>query len=558
MSESAVSATRMRSVWRSSKTVLWLGFVIGLSAFAYYYLLGLSTAHYDAKAHLLVSRRMVDSTTPGYSEMGAHWLPLVHILYLPFVLMEAQYRTGMIPSLLSVCGFAVSGWMVFRMAFFQTGSTAAAWFAALILLANANLQYLQSAPLTEPVYMALSLLAIDALVRWREAQSGLVPWQASLWIALAALCRYEGWLLFAGVVLLLAGDFFGRRLSRRGFSRALFALAGSFAAPVLAHFAYIYWRLGDSFFLRVARGNPAPDETYKRPLLSLAYHGSELFQAAGLVPLGIGLAGLIYCLADRGRRQRWRPVFLLWLPSLLNLAALYWGLMYRVRYSLLLIPAVAVFGSLAATQARFSRRVLIAASLMVFLLPWITWLFPDRWEYHFARPGAGILLLPAAALLLLLAGLHRGRFAGVLALLAISSMQVPALEGEARPMLAEALEHAYLEPERRQVLEYLQRHYDGSRILVDIGRQAPLMYDSALPVREFVCHDGNVAEWDEAVAEPRRHVGWLCAEKGDEVWTMLEIDPRWSDGYALAVSTENYVLYHLDNGIQSARAQNGP
>jgi hypothetical protein len=69
------------------------------------------------------------------------------------------------------------------------------------------------------------------------------------------------------------------------------------------------------------------------------------------------------------------------------------------------------------------------------------------------------------------------------------------------------------------------------------------MYDSALPIREFVCHDGDSSDWAAAVAAPRLHVGWLLAEKGDEIWVLLQVDPRWAAGYSLAVQTENYVLY---------------
>jgi hypothetical protein len=132
-----------------ARGVLLLGAVIGAGSFLYYYLNGLSTAHWDAKAHLMMARRIVDSTAPGYSQMGAHWLPLIHLLYLPFVVFDAQYRTALIPSLLSVLAFVLSGWLVYRIALRLTDSKAAGFFAAAVLLCNANLQFLQSAPLTE-------------------------------------------------------------------------------------------------------------------------------------------------------------------------------------------------------------------------------------------------------------------------------------------------------------------------------------------------------------------------------------------------------------------------
>jgi hypothetical protein len=50
-----------------------------------------------------------------------------------------------------------------------------------------------------------------------------------------------------------------------------------------------------------------------------------------------------------------------------------------------------------------------------------------------------------------------------------------------------------------------------------MGKQAPLIYDSALPVKEFVYNEGKGAIWNQAIREPERQVGWLCASEEDAV-----------------------------------------
>src|SRR6187397_1041792 len=85
--------------------ILTLGGVVGLGSFIYYRILGLTTAHYDAKAHLVVARRVFDSLEPGYLQMGIHWLPLIHLLYLPLVWNDYQYHSAILPSLISVASF---------------------------------------------------------------------------------------------------------------------------------------------------------------------------------------------------------------------------------------------------------------------------------------------------------------------------------------------------------------------------------------------------------------------------------------------------------------------
>jgi hypothetical protein len=293
------------------------------------------------------------------------------------------------------------------------------------------------------------------------------------------------------------------------------------------------------------RGNPAPYETFRRPFLSSVYHLGELTQMAGIIPLIVGLTGTVYCLAHPVSLDRRLPLFLLWLPSLMNVSALYWGLIYRVRYSVLLLPALALFAGLLVTKETAGRRTFVAASLAAMCPPWLSWFFPDEWVYRFFFQGPGILILPAASLACFLWAQARGKFQWPLFALCLLAMQVPALLGEARPILGETREHEFVEPERNRVLGYLRERYDGTRILIDIERQAPLIYDSRLPVREFVYKEGQRFFWDRALQAPHLEVGWLCAENGDGVWQALQVDPPWLDRYSLAVKTENFLLYQL-------------
>jgi Dolichyl-phosphate-mannose-protein mannosyltransferase len=525
--------------------ILALGAAVGLGSFVYYKALGLTTAHYDAKAHLVVARRLVDSLEPGYLQMGIHWLPLIHLLYLPLVRSDSQYQSAFLPSLISVAAFALSGWLVFRISRRSTGSTAAGVFASLLLLGNANLQYLQSCPLTEPLYIMLLLLAVDTVTRWREGENPSLPCMAGLWIALGALCRYEGWLFAIGVILLLAMDFWTGRIRRSQAAKSMALVAVCFALPVLVHFAYLYFRVGDSFVHRVARGNPAPYETFHRPFLSLVYHLGELSQVAAILPMLLGLAGLAWSLRSGGPAVRLAPLYLLWIPSLVNIAAFYWGMLYRVRYSILLVPAIAIFGSLQLVSQRALRTTFTLACVAAMTLPWISWYFPREWKYHLVFPGPGILLLPAAALICLLVSRAGAGERWPLLALCLFAMQVPALSGEDRPIIPETLEHRFLDHEREAVLNHLRSQYDGTRILIDMEKLAPLVYDSRLPVKEFIYREGGGNYWRQALDSPSRVAGWLCSQKGDVVWHLLQVDPQWVDGYSLAVKTENFLLYRL-------------
>jgi hypothetical protein len=521
------------------------GLLTGICCFAYYYANHLTIAHYDAKAHLLVARRMVDSISPGYSQLGVNWLPLIHLVYLPFVIFEPQYRSGFIPSMISIFAFALSGYLVYKISYRLTGSITAGVFAAAVLLGNPNLQYLQSCPLTEPLYMALLLLAVHSLIRWREEGGAGLPWSAAIWTSLGAMCRYEGWYFFAGVLLLLAYDFWTRRASKRKILQSGLVFLTVVGIPALMHFGYIYVRLGDSFFNRVAQGNPAPYMTYRRPFLSLVYHLGEISQIAALLPLLAAGAGLILFLAQRKEFKGRLPLLLLWLPSLINISALYWGLIYRVRYSVLLLPAVAIFGSLVTTSDTAKKRSFLLLLLVILGLPWFTWQLYRANPAGAPMPGPGALVLPAVGLVLFFIARAKNWYSAPLMLLCVLGMNVPPLAREVHPMMVETMEHEFIEPERQKVLQYLEKNYDAKRILIDMGTEAPLVYDSPLKVREFVYNEGREVLWHEAARDPARVVGWMCVQKGDAVWQLMQRDAGWASRYVSVVKTEHYTLFRL-------------
>ncbi len=532
------------------RLVLLAGLLLGTVWFVHFYALGLTTAHYDAKAHLLVARRLLDSTSPGYLQLGAHWLPLLHILYLPLVIFESQYRTGLLPSLVSVCAFALSGWLLYRIASRCTGSWQSGVFAGSILLGNANWQYLQACPLTEPLFMFLNLAAMDRFLAWRDDRGARLPWATAIWASLASLCRYEGWFLVAGVLMVLALDWHRGSMPRRTAVRAGLVIACVFAAPLAAHFGYVYIWTGETFFHRVARGYPAPYVTYRRPFLSVVYHLAELVQVSALVPLMLAAGGIIFSFMRRERLIRWLPLFLLWLPSVLNVAALYWGLIYRVRYSCLVVPAVAVFASLLCSSRKALQRAFTVTVLVVSSLPALPWLLPHVWRFHMFSAAPGVVILPLLAVLLFLVARSRSSWVWESIVLCILGMQLPVLYAEYRPILVETREHDYIESERQAVLSYLRANYDGRRILVDMGRLAPLVYDSGIPVRKFIYNEGQQKEWVAALQHPRQEAGWIVMEKGDELCNLQQVDPRWTDMYALAVQTDSYRLYRLQETQQ--------
>ena len=86
----------------------------------HYHRLGLTLSHYDARGHLVVARRIVDSLTPGWQQIGAVWLPLPHLLNAIPVQVDPFYRTGASGVAISITAFALAtgslAWLILAFA----------------------------------------------------------------------------------------------------------------------------------------------------------------------------------------------------------------------------------------------------------------------------------------------------------------------------------------------------------------------------------------------------------------------------------------------------------
>src|ERR1700674_85001 len=99
--------------------------LLGAIVAIHYHRLGLTLSHYDARGHLVVARRIADSITPGWQQIGAVWLPLPHLLNFLPAQIDVLYRTGLTAVAAAITAFPAAagaiGWIVRRL----TGSAAA-------------------------------------------------------------------------------------------------------------------------------------------------------------------------------------------------------------------------------------------------------------------------------------------------------------------------------------------------------------------------------------------------------------------------------------------------
>jgi hypothetical protein len=364
----------------------------------------------DAVAHLAIARRVIDSHYPGLKQLGSVWLPLPHLLMIPFV---AVYRwwadgiAGMIPSALAYV-FGCLG--IYRLAR-QWVSPWAAVVTLIFFAINPNLLYLQTTAMTEPLFLCELIWTAVWLVEWRrgldaDARRGSrLLWLIVLVLVAAVYTRYDGWIL-----ALLAWTAVGITLLRRGELRSVAFWTASIvvvAAP-LVWFAYNASVFGDwldfargpysaqAIEMRTATpGSGPPHPGWHDPWVSLLFfvRTAEIDASAelwGNRMLALSVLGtMLGCLTARRRAFLW--TLLLWLPvpfyaysvaysSVPIFIPKWWPhSWYNTRYGMELLPAFALSLGfvahlvLAAVRDFKPQWVRYAAGLVVALAVWNAW-----------------------------------------------------------------------------------------------------------------------------------------------------------------------------------------
>ena len=122
----------------------------------------------DAIAHLHIARRVFDSRLPRFSELGSVWLPLPHILLLPFVQNYSWWATGLAGVIPSALAYLASCAGIYRLARNWLRPAPAA-LALVFFALNPNLLYLQTTAMTEPLFLCEFIWIVVWLVEWRAA-----------------------------------------------------------------------------------------------------------------------------------------------------------------------------------------------------------------------------------------------------------------------------------------------------------------------------------------------------------------------------------------------------
>jgi hypothetical protein len=202
---SALASSR----WDAEVRVLsWLAVWVSVFSFLFYFRRGEVLLYGDAVAHINIARRVFDSRTPGLLQLGTVWLPLPHLLMIPFLISNEMWQRGVggsIPSMAAYVFGVIGMFRLTRGVLSREGEPSGAarvgaWMAAAVYAANPNLIYMQSTAMGEALYLALFIWAVMFFSEFARGDEPALT-KCGLCLAAACLTRYDGWFLAVGMMV---------------------------------------------------------------------------------------------------------------------------------------------------------------------------------------------------------------------------------------------------------------------------------------------------------------------------------------------------------------------
>jgi hypothetical protein len=469
---------------------------LSIGALILYYHQGAILLYGDAVAHIHIARRVFDSRTPGLSELGTVWLPLPHLLDIPFIVNDRLWQTGLGASIPSMIAYIAGALGVFRLVR-GLASRPAAWIAALIYALNPNLLYMQATAMGESLYLALFVWSAVYFAEFtRQARddaelAGTSLKRCGLLVSAAMLVRYDGWFLAAIIVtgaalLLWRMQLYSAPLRRglrnfllfTGSTAALFLLYNEIAFDNALEFANgPYSARAIQQRSKTATMPSYPGENSPRDATLQFLKVSRLNLAQGRPEFWLLNGAFIALLASLYFSRRYLSWAVLWTPLPFYVLCIAWGSVpiyhpewwpfsyYNVRYGLQLLPAVAVFATLGCEFLTnfFRTRYVVAVAILV-----ITASYYSVWK---TEP------------------------------ICLREAQV---NGKDRMALD------------RQLADMLKTFPPSATFMMNCGAHPGATQMAAIPLRRVLCESSNRL-WKAALAQPARSADYIIAFPGDEV-----------------------------------------
>lgn len=497
--------------------VLLVTVILSVASLAYYANQHLTLAYGDAESHINISKHVISGVTPGFGQLGGVWLPLQHLMMIPFVWNDTLWRTGIGGSLVSVISFVVAAVFIYKIIFLLSKDSFASFLGTLVFITNPNILYLQSTPLGEVPLTIMMILGVYYLLKWvvHDKISHLIF--GAFFILCGSLIRYDAWfLIFCSLVVIpVVGILKKYRYTKIESSMILYstvALAGIFFWLL---WNYLIFKNPIYFFASPYSAKSQQMGWMKQGKLP-SYHNIEnafltytfsSLENVGYVVFAIGVLGL----------------------ALLTVGSFKSRQKFAESFTLLLV----------ATPYVFYITTLFMGISIIFLPKFV----PPNSTYALFNVRYGIMMLPAAAIFIGLLA-NKTRSLGKILILILFVFQLVLFSKYGTPISLQDGVNGFSARRPGNSNQYMSQHYDyGYLIFDDYSRVAnPVSMNISL---NKIIYVGNHPYWEDSLAHPVGNVRWIIVrqDENDAVWKSFKDNPEFLNNFQVVYNFENTYVY---------------
>ncbi len=338
--------------------------MIGIASIGILYLIDENSFLYygDAVSHLYGARRFVDSNDPGIIQMGTVWLPLPHLMMLPFSLDNSLFSSGL-AGIINLPLHALTAVLIYKIIFVQTKRPWIAIVGGLLYASNPNLLYLGVTAMTEAPFLLFFMTSVYFLQKWIiEVQNNInlkYILLSSIFVSLATLCRYEAWIL-APVLVLFAIVFSFKKIKNKKIILVILISLVSFTGIAF----WTGWNqimYDNPFEFASAEFYAASSQAVERPYRDFLYlqpqnvlyiYGAAAVMISGPTLLAFAAVGYFSYLREKIKIIPNSIYFFMILPTLFTMFTMFVGIgemsqwWFNARFATFLTPLVIILASI--------------------------------------------------------------------------------------------------------------------------------------------------------------------------------------------------------------------
>ncbi len=499
-------------------------YIISIGTFWYFFQKHQIVLYGDTYAHILIVRRVLDNATPGLAQLGGVWLPLPHLVMLPFIWNDYLWRTGIAGSLPSMICYLISAIYLFLAARRLTKDSRASFVGTLLFILNPNVLYLQTTALSEIVLIATLTASSYYFLAWVQDEKLNDLILAALATFLATLSRYDGWALFLAMFAMIIVIGLLKRLPWKQIEAHVIVFCSMGGLGIALWLLWCRLIFGDPLFFQ--RG-PFSSQAQQKALIdahvlftyhdlwqSIRYYTVDSVLNVGLVLFVLGIIAIgVFVVRQRISTEMFAGLLFL-VPFAFYVVSLYLGQaalyvpgavppdlehqIYNARYGVQMVAPTALFLATLISNISLRRLHTLAQFVLIGVIIGQTiWI-----------ASHGII------------SLQDGQFG-----------------------LSCSRSH--------QVIIYLAQHYNGGKILEDLydTKIDALNPEAGIDFKNVI-YEGSGPLWPQALHNPSSAVNWIIinpANKYDQV--TQHIIPAFNEQYTRDIEEpDGLSLYHR-NGL---------